>query len=77
MVELSPVEEIIVKVMEELGATNDTAIRTADDITKKCGKPKGLVANSLQSLAQKGIIKRIAREKAAGYYLLKKQQPPS
>ncbi|MBX8631758.1 MAG: transcriptional regulator [Thermoplasmata archaeon] len=72
MTEMTPVEELVVKVLEELGATKDTAVRTADDITKKCGRPKGLVANALQSLAQKGIIKRVAREKAAGYYLIKK-----
>lgn len=72
MADLNPVEELVIKVLEDLGATKDTAIRTADDITKKCGKPKGLVSNALVSLAQKGIIKRVAREKAAGYYLIKK-----
>jgi len=72
MVELSSIEEVVVKALEDLGAVKDTAIRTADDITKKCGKPKGLVSNALVTLAQKGVIKRVAREKAAGYYLIKK-----
>jgi predicted transcriptional regulator len=72
MADLTPIEELVIKVLEEMGATKDSAIRTADDITKKCGKPKGLVSNALVSLTQKGIIKRVAREKAAGYYLLKK-----
>jgi len=71
MVELTPIEQIIVKAMEELGATKDTSIKTADDITKKSNRPKGLVTNSLVTLVQKGIIKRVAREKAAGYYVLK------
>ncbi len=72
MADLSPIEELVVKVLGDLGATTDTAIRTADDITKKCGRPKGLVSNALVSLTQKGLIKRVAREKAAGYFLLKK-----
>ena len=56
--------------MKELGATKDSALKTADDITKKTNRPKGLVTNALVTLAQKGIVKRVAREKAAGYYLL-------
>ena len=49
----------------------DLNIKTADDITKKSNRPKGLVTNSLVTLVQKGIIKRVAREKAAGYYVIK------
>ncbi len=72
MAELTPIEEVIVKAMQELGATKDSVIKTADDITKKCNRPKGLVTNSLVSLTQKGVIKRVAREKAAGYYVIPK-----
>jgi len=32
--------------------------------------PKGKVANIVLSLVNKRVVKRIAREKAAGYYLL-------
>ncbi|MCL5434469.1 MAG: transcriptional regulator [Candidatus Marsarchaeota archaeon] len=71
MAELNPVEQLVVKALEEMGATKDSAIKTADDITKKCNRPKGLVTNTLVSLTQKGVIKRVAREKAAGYYLVK------
>ncbi|MEM0107048.1 MAG: hypothetical protein QXD11_01710 [Candidatus Micrarchaeaceae archaeon] len=70
MVELTPIEQAIIKAMQELGATKETSIKTADDITKKCNRPKGLVTNALVSLAQKGVIKRVAREKAAGYYVI-------
>ncbi len=70
MAELTPIEEVIVKAMQELGATKDTVLKTADDITKKCNRPKGLVTNALVSLAQKGVIKRVAREKASGYYII-------
>ena len=72
MAELTPIEEVIVKAMQELGATKDSVIKTADDITKKCNRPKGLINNSLVSLVQKGVIKRVAREKASGYYILQK-----
>ena len=71
MTELTPIEQIIIKAMEELGATKETVIKTADDITKKSNRPKGLVTNTLVMLVQKGVIKRVAREKAAGYYVLK------
>ncbi len=70
MVELNPLERLIVNAMKELGATKETALKTAEDITKKTNRPKGLVTNAMVVMAQKGIIKRVAREKAAGYYLL-------
>jgi predicted transcriptional regulator len=72
MTELTPIEQTIIKAMEELGATKDSVIKTADDITKKSNRPKGLVTNTLVTLMQKGVIKRVAREKAAGYYILQK-----
>ncbi|MGC8537646.1 MAG: transcriptional regulator [Candidatus Micrarchaeia archaeon] len=72
MTDLTPVEQLIIKAMQELGATKDTSIKTADDITKKCNRPKGLINNSLVSLVQKGVIKRVAREKASGYYIIQK-----
>jgi predicted transcriptional regulator len=63
-------EQSVVNAMKELGATKDTTIKTADDIMKKCNRPKGMVTNTLVSLVQKGVIKRVVREKASGYYLL-------
>jgi len=70
MVELTPIERLVVNAMKELGATKENALKTADDITKKSNRPKSLVTNTLVTLSQKGITKRVAREKAAGYYLL-------
>ncbi len=70
MVDLTPIEKEIVRAMQELGATKEGALKTADDIAKKCNRPKGIVANALVTLAQKNVIKRVAREKAAGYYLV-------
>ena len=73
MVELSPIEQMIVKAMEELGATKEQALKTADDVAKKTSRPKSMVTNALVMLSQKGVIKRVAREKAAGYYILKQE----
>lgn len=71
MVELTPIERIILKAMEELGATAEDKMKTADDIQKKCNRPKGQVSNALVTLTQKGVIVRRVREKAAGYYIKK------
>jgi predicted transcriptional regulator len=71
MVDLTPIEQAVLQAMQELGAVKDTTIKTADDITKKSNRPKGLVTNALVALSQKGVIKRVAREKAAGYYIVK------
>ncbi|HIH50426.1 MAG: transcriptional regulator [Candidatus Micrarchaeaceae archaeon] len=73
MADLTPIEQAIIQAMQELGATKETVIKTADDITKKSNRPKGLVTNALVTLMQKGVIKRVAREKAAGYYILKRE----
>lgn len=72
MAELTPIEQLIIKTMQDLGATKDTALKTSDDITNKCNRPKGLVNNTLAGLAQRGVIKRVAREKASGYYIIQK-----
>jgi predicted transcriptional regulator len=70
MVELNPIEQLVVSAMKDLGATKDTAVKTADDIMKKCNRPKGMVNNVLTELVQKGVIKRVAREKASGYFVV-------
>ncbi len=69
MADLTPIEKLVVQSMQEIGATNDEKKKTADDIAKKCNRPKGMVTNALVSLAQKNMVKRVAREKASGYYL--------
>lgn len=69
MVDLNPIESMVVQAMRDLGATSDEKKKTADDITKKCNRPKSMVNNALVSLVQKGMVKRVAREKASGYYV--------
>ncbi len=57
--------------MKSAGAMSEDKMRDADAITKIAKLPKGMVLSALQELEAKGYAKRRAREKAAGYYLLK------
>lgn len=72
MADLNPIEQIVLKSMEELGASSEEKMKTADDIMKKCNRPKGQISNALMSMVSKGVIMRKVREKASGYYLIKK-----
>ena len=58
-------------VMKSAGITSEDKMRDADAITKMTKIPKSFVLQGLQELEAKGYAKRRAREKAAGYYLLK------
>ena len=57
--------------MKSAGATSEDKMRDADAITKMARLPKGMVLSALQELESKGYARRRAREKAAGYYLVK------
>lgn len=70
MVDMTPIESEVVNAMREIGATTEEKKKTADDIAKKSNRPKSMVTNALVALSQKGVIKRIAREKSAGYYVI-------
>ncbi|MEM5869753.1 MAG: transcriptional regulator [Candidatus Aenigmatarchaeota archaeon] len=70
MVELTPEETKVVEAMKSLKAIAEDKIKDADQIAKAAMMPKGKVANILLSLVNKKVVKRVAREKAAGYYLL-------
>ncbi len=70
MVDMTPIESEVVNAMREIGATTEEKKKTADDIAKKSNRPKSMVNNALVALSQKGVIKRVAREKSAGYYVI-------
>jgi DNA-binding IclR family transcriptional regulator len=70
MAELTPEEAKVVEAMKSLKAVAEDKIKDADQIAKAAMMPKGKVANILLSLVNKKVVKRVAREKAAGYYLL-------
>jgi len=71
MAELTPAGQKTYDALKKLGATNPDALRTADDIMRTSRLPKGMVNNALMELVAKGYAKRVAREKAAGYYATK------
>lgn len=70
MADLNPQEQKIVAALKSMGATSPEKIKTADDVMKTSNLAKGVVGNVLTTLVSKGVAKRVAREKAAGYYLL-------
>lgn len=57
--------------MKSAGITSEDKMRDADAITKMARLPKNFVLQALQELQAKGYARRKAREKAAGYYLVK------
>ena len=71
MVEISENERKIIEVMKRLGATSKDKIRSMDHIARAAAMPKPRVAQIVHELVRKKIIKKVARTKAPGYYLLK------
>jgi DNA-binding IclR family transcriptional regulator len=72
MVEITEEERKIVEVMRRIGATSKDEIRSMDRIARAATMPKPRVANLVHSLIRKKIIKKVARTKAPGYFLLRK-----
>jgi DNA-binding IclR family transcriptional regulator len=69
--DMTPNAKKVYDAMKKFGATSDSSVKTADDIMRASGLPKGMSNNALQELVAKGYAKRVAREKAAGYYVMK------
>ncbi|HKZ88963.1 MAG TPA: transcriptional regulator [Thermoplasmata archaeon] len=57
--------------MTGAGLTGQDKMRDAEAITKMSKLPKNMVLQALQELQSKGYVRRKAREKAAGYYVVK------
>jgi len=57
--------------MKSAGLNSEDKMRDADQITNMSKLPKNMALNALQELMAKGYVKRKAREKAAGYYIIK------
>jgi predicted transcriptional regulator len=68
--ELTDDEKKVVEAMRSLKAVTDEGKKDVDQIAKTATMPKGKVANIIQNLMFKKLVKRIAREKAAGYFLI-------
>jgi len=57
--------------MKGAGITSEEKMVNVDRIVNLSKLGKNFVVQALQELQQKGYVKRVAREKSAGYYLLK------
>ena len=70
MVELTDDEKKVVEAMKSLKAIAENQLKDVDQIAKTSMMPKGKVANIIIGLVNKKVVKRIAREKAAGYFVI-------
>ena len=70
MIELTDDEKRVVETMKGLRATTEEGKKDVDQIAKTAMMPKGKAAGVVQSLVNKKVVKRIAREKAAGYFIV-------
>ena len=68
--ELNDNEQRVVGAMKAVNALSEANAKNADMIAAKCPLSKGMVNNILMQLQNKKTIKRIAKAKAAVYYLL-------
>lgn len=68
---LSMYAEKVYGAMKSAGIDNEEKMATAERIVGLAKAPKNFVLRALDELQSKGLVKRKAREKAAGYYLLK------
>lgn len=64
-------EQKVYDAIKKLGATTEEKLKSADDIMKSAGVGKAIVSSALQTLASKGYVKRVARSKSAGYFIIK------
>ena len=69
--DLTPAGKKVYDALKKLGSTSLESLKTADDVMRAAGLPKGMTNNALMELVAKGYAKRVARQKAAGYYLTK------
>ncbi|WP_337860370.1 transcriptional regulator [Ferroplasma sp.] len=71
MAELSGNAEKIYHALYALKAVSEQNMKTADDIMKKGMVGKAIVNSGLQELLEMKIVKRVARQKSAGYFIIK------
>lgn len=57
--------------MVAIGARGEEKAKSMEDIVREAKIPKGTVANSINELIKKKLVKRKAGEKTARYYLIK------
>lgn len=70
---LSMYAEKVYNAMKTAGLDSEEKMANAERIVGLTKAPKNFVLRALDELQSKGLVKRKAREKAAGYYLIQKQ----
>ncbi|HEX2065638.1 MAG TPA: hypothetical protein VHI93_02395, partial [Candidatus Thermoplasmatota archaeon] len=68
---VTPHHQKIYDYLHDGGFLNPEKLQDADKIALNVKLSKGVVANLLLDLEKKGWVKRVARGKAAGYYVTK------
>lgn len=69
---LSMYAEKVYNAMKQAGLDSEEKMANAERIVGLVKAPKNFVLRALDELQSKGLVKRKAREKAAGYYLVQK-----
>ena len=67
---LSMYAEKVYNAMKSAGFDNEEKMAAAEKVVSLTKAPKNFVMRALDELQQKGLAKRKAREKAAGYYII-------
>ncbi len=67
---LSMYAEKVYNAMKTAGMDSEEKMATAERIVGLAKAPKNFVLRALDELQAKGLVRRRAREKAAGYWLL-------
>ena len=67
---LSMYAEKVYNAMKSAGFDSEEKMGAAERIVSLTKAPKNFVMRALDELQQKGLAKRKAREKAAGYYII-------
>ena len=65
--------EKVYNAMKSSEIDSEEKMANAERIVSLTKAPKNFVLRALDELQSKGLVKRKAREKAAGYYLIPKQ----
>lgn len=69
---LSMYAEKVYNAMKQAGIESEEKMANAERIVGLAKAPKNFVLRALDELQSKGLVKRKAREKSAGYYLVPK-----
>ena len=67
---LSMYAEKVYNAMKAAGIDSEEKMANAEKIVSLTKAPKNFVLRALDELQSKGLVKRKAREKAAGYYII-------